>query len=258
MSRVVHVSSNVEKITRKAPKSRARSRAKLAESAPSHASCLSDVELLERVFHLTIGEAPHDPDAARKVLGASSGIGGLGAVIDLWRHAPAREVEAAALGLTEERLRLLSLALELGRRAACEPLTGFRVASHRDVQRWARGRLTGLDYEEVWILLLRSNQRVFAEWCVARGGIHGCGLLPADVLRPVLRCAASAFILVHNHPSGDPSPSRDDVAMTSALHQACLAVGVTLVDHVIVSRGGSCSLGEAGLFDSFSRRNAAE
>ncbi len=251
MSRVSHVSPNVNYDTRKPRK---RPRLRRAEAATSHPTCLSDVDLLEQVFHFTNAE-PNESDAARRILAASSGIGGLGAVVDLWRH---REEEAAALGLTEERLRLLAVAMELGRRAACEPLTGFRVSSHRDVQKWARGRLIGLDFEEVWILLLRSNQRVFAEWRVARGGIHGCGLLPSDVLRPVLRCAAGAFILVHNHPSGDPSPSRDDVAMTSALRQACLAVGVTLVDHVIVSRGGSYSLGEAGLFDSFSRRSAAE
>jgi DNA repair protein RadC len=105
---------------------------------------------------------------------------------------------------------------------------------------------------------MKASRRVEAEWCVARGGLHGCGLLPADVLRPVLRSATSAFILVHNHPSGDPTPSRDDVLMTRALQQACLTVGVTLVDHVIVSRSGSYSLAEACLMNGAGSWNPQE
>lgn len=221
----------------------------------AHPSCLSDADLLSWVLEVTGPTPKTGPRIGQSVLSASAGIGGLSAFVNLRLH---RAEETQAPSLSVEQLHFLAAALELGRRASVEPLSGLKITSHRDVQRWARGRLVGLEYEEVWVLALRANQRVCAEWCVARGGVHGCGLLPADVLRPVLRCAASAFILVHNHPSGDPTPSRDDVAMTSALHQACMAVGVTLMDHVIVSRGGSYSLAEACLFDGFVRRNAAE
>jgi DNA repair protein RadC len=221
----------------------------------SHPESLSDRDLLECVLQV-IGNSPRAVQKiVRTVLRASSGIGGLSALVHLWLH---RVDDVDGPPLPAAQLRVLAAALELGGRASREPLNGLQITSHRDVQRWARGRLVGLEYEEVWVLALRANQRVCAEWCVARGGVHGCGLLPADVLRPVLRCAASAFILVHNHPSGDPTPSKDDVVMTNALHQACLAVGVTLIDHVIVSRGGSYSLAEACLFAGFARRNAAE
>ncbi len=241
------------------PTPRARRRSDRDSEAPesklAHPASLSDGDLLECVLQVSGGTPKVVPNTARRVLGASSGVGGLSGYINLWLH---HVDEMHGPPLSVEQLHVLAAALELGRRASCEPMNGLEITSHRDVQRWARGRLVGLEYEEVWVLALRANQRVCAEWCVARGGVHGCGLLPADVLRPVLRCAASAFILVHNHPSGDSTPSKDDVAMTHALHQACLAVGVTLIDHVIVSRGGSCSMAEACLFGGFARRNAAE
>jgi DNA repair protein RadC len=61
-----------------------------------------------------------------------------------------------------------------------------------------------------------------------------------------LRDAASAIVLVHNHPSGDPRPSVEDLGMTRALSSACKVVGLTLLDHVIVARGGASSLLESG------------
>lgn len=208
---------------------------------------LSDRELLALALEVTGSQGADHQAASDALLAVSGGLGGLGARLHL-------ELDVARPPFTTpisgSQLWRLAALLELGRRAFRTPVVGRKLTSHRDVQRWAAGHLVGLEHEEVWVLALRGNRRVDAEWCVARGGLHGCGLLPADVLRPVLRCAASAFILVHNHPSGDPTPSRDDVAMTRALAQACSAVGLTLIDHVIVSRGGSYSLAEACLIGS--------
>lgn len=242
----------------------------LEVSAELHPSCVSDAELLEWLLRATGPSRAPAPKIARQILGLSGGIGGLGAFVELRFHeqlsANSQEVATSDAepssptgnALSREQMFALATAVELGRRAFRELSGGFQINSYRDVQRWANNRLAGLEYEEVWVLPLRTNQRTVAEWCVGRGGVHGCGLLPADILRPVLRCAASAFILVHNHPSGDPRPSRDDVAMTDALHRASLAVGVTLIDHVIVSRGGAYSLAEACLCEGFGERKAAE
>lgn len=211
------------------------------------ASSLSDRDLLTLALEVT-GEPGTDyRTTSEKLLLESGGLGGLGARLHLQIH---DSNELATTPISGPQMWRLAALLELGRRAFRSPVVGRKLTSHRDVQRWAAGHLVGLEHEEVWVLALRSNRRVDAEWCVARGGLHGCGLLPADVLRPVLRCAASAFILVHNHPSGDPTPSQDDVVMTRALAQACSAVGLTLIDHVIVSRGGSYSLAEACLIET--------
>ena len=86
---------------------------------------------------------------------------------------------------------------------------------------------------------LDGRNQVIAEIELSSGGLHGAAVTPADVFRPLIRCGASAFIVVHNHPSGDPTPSREDVAMTRALESVAALVGIQLLDHVIVAgRGG--------------------
>lgn len=228
-----------------------RRRRRSSPLGPAHPETLSDVELLASLLEVT-GLGDQGAARAQALLSACRGVGGLGALVNLQLQC------ASGPGLVDPELHYLAGVLELGRRAFRTPLGGRKVTSHRDVQRWAQGHLVGLEHEEVWVLAMKASRRVEAEWCVARGGLHGCGLLPSDVLRPVLRCAASAFILVHNHPSGDPTPSQDDVLMTRALQQACLTVGITLVDHVIVSRSGSYSLAEACLMNSDGRWSAIE
>jgi DNA repair protein RadC len=79
--------------------------------------------------------------------------------------------------------------------------------------------------------------------------LHGCALTPRDVLGPALRDAASAIVVIHNHPSGDPEPSPEDIAMTRAVAAACDVVGVPLLDHVVVAKGGATSLLERGALD---------
>lgn len=144
----------------------------------------------------------------------------------------------------------LAAAIELGVRAARLAAPGVErvpATSAQDVERWARRRLTGLAHEELWALLLDTRNRLVAERLLARGGLHACALTARDVLRPVVREASSAFVLVHNHPGGDPCPSREDVAFTRKVQSASTALGVTLVDHVVVARDGWVSLLEAGL-----------
>jgi DNA repair protein RadC len=82
---------------------------------------------------------------------------------------------------------------------------------------------------------------------LARGGLHACALTARDVLRPIVREAVSAFVLVHNHPGGDPCPSDDDVRFTRAVHAGATTLGIALVDHVVIARSGHVSMLEAGM-----------
>jgi DNA repair protein RadC len=110
-------------------------------------------------------------------------------------------------------------------------------------------RLAGLEYEVVIAIALDGQNRLLAEFEVARGGKHGAALTPADVLRPVIRAGASALLLLHNHPSGDPTPSREDCQLTRALRSAATVVGIPLLDHIIVAAryGGHVSFLQLGL-----------
>lgn len=150
---------------------------------------------------------------------------------------------------TAKAVRMVA-AFELGRRAQVRALAAapLRLASYDQVVDWARPRLATLEHEEVWLLALDARNALKSARRIAQGGAHGCALTTRDVLAPALRDAASAIVLIHNHPSGDATPSQEDITMTRAIAAACEVVGVALVDHVVVARSGASSLFELGAF----------
>jgi DNA repair protein RadC len=140
-------------------------------------------------------------------------------------------------------LRLVA-AVELGRRAllAASLEATSRLPDRDAVVAWARPRLAALDHEELWVLLLDGRNGLRAARRVAAGGIHGLHVSVRDVLRVALREAASAFILVHNHPSGDPMPSQEDEVFTRVVTEGAKRVGCRIVDHVIIARERASSM----------------
>ncbi len=199
---------------------------------------LSDSELVAVLLGTGSRTAPV-AEVARRLLDESLGLIGL-------QRLSAHGL-AAHHGLGPAKAARVAAALELGRRmvqvSASERLT---LGSFEEVASWAAPRLSCLEHEEVWLLALDGRNGLKSARRIALGGMHGCALTTRDVLAPALRDAASAIVLVHNHPSGDPHPSPEDVSMTSAVAQACSIVGMPLLDHVIVARGGAASLLEAG------------
>lgn len=165
---------------------------------------------------------------------------------DLARVAPQHLASRAGIGPVKA-LRV-SAAFELGRRASAQALIPReRVVASSDVAAHLRAKLSHLDHEEMWLLSLDGQNGVRSLRRVAQGGLHGCCVSARDILRLALREGASAFVLAHNHPSGDPRPSPEDVAMSRVLFEAGELVGVPLVDHVVVARAGHSSLLDLGL-----------
>jgi len=161
-------------------------------------------------------------------LGGVEGIARLGAPV---------MAEIPGVGLAKA-LRLAA-GMELGRRAlirsiAPRPIVG--TSSH--VAALFTTRLAWKEREEIWVVSLDGRNGIRSMRRVAEGGLHSVTTLARDVLRVALQDAASGVILVHNHPSGDPTPSHTDCTMTDDVVQAGRAVGVPLVDHVIVSSSG--------------------
>jgi DNA repair protein RadC len=91
-------------------------------------------------------------------------------------------------------------------------------------------------HEQVWLILLDGKNAILGVVRLGEGGLHGCALRPADVFRPVLVAGASGCVLIHNHPSGDPTPSASDLEMTRSLASVGESLGVHVLDHVIVTR----------------------
>jgi DNA repair protein RadC len=136
-------------------------------------------------------------------------------------------------------------ALELGRRGAvAEDEPGAQVRGPADVFARMGPRLRDVPQEEFHALLLNSRHRVMRDVLVTRGILDSALIHPREVFRPAVAEGAGAVILVHNHPSGDPTPSAEDRAVTRQLAEAGRAVGIPVLDHVVVGRGSYASLAD--------------
>jgi len=130
-------------------------------------------------------------------------------------------------------------ALELGRRAAEEGLPERpHIRGPSDVFRLMGPRLRDLPHEEFHALLLNTQHRVLTDVQVTRGILDASLIHPREVFRPAIVENAAAVILVHNHPSGDPSPSPEDRAVTRQMKDAGEVVGIRVLDHVVVGEEG--------------------
>ena len=107
--------------------------------------------------------------------------------------------------------------------------------------------LRHLEYECIYVMLLDARDNLRASVCVSRGSIHGACISPREILSEALRCQACSFILVHNHPSGDPYPSEADRELTDHMQTAGAAIGIPLLDHVIIGDNRYFSFLEKGL-----------
>ena len=152
---------------------------------------------------------------------------------DLSRLEPAVLSKIKALG--PAKTAKLAAAFELGRRAALEP-------SHREtildtpqrIYNYIGPEMQALDYESVRIILLNTKLAVVRSEEVFKGSLNVCVAEPRDLLRKVLIHNALCYILVHNHPSGDPTPSEADRRITRRLKEASDATGLILQDHLII------------------------
>lgn len=142
----------------------------------------------------------------------------------------------------------LIAALELGRRMAREGATERpRIRGPRDVYDICAPALVDAKQEEFRVLLLNTQHAVLRELVVTRGTLDSSVVHPREVFRSAIIESAAAVILVHNHPSGDPAPSREDREVTDQLASAGQLVGIPVLDHVVIGDGRYVSFVEAGL-----------
>lgn len=142
-------------------------------------------------------------------------------------------------------------ALELGRRMARESAAERpRIQGPADVYDLCAPALRDLRQEEFRVLLLNTQHAVVRELVVTRGTLDASVVHPREVFRSAISESAAAVILVHNHPSGDPAPSREDRDVTDQLVAAGLVIGIPVIDHVVVGDGHYVSFVEMGLLDS--------
>ena len=130
----------------------------------------------------------------------------------------------------------------LGQRVIGQPLTD--PASARD---FLRARLAGREHEIFGVLFLDQRHRVLAFEELFRGTLNGTAVYPREVVKRSLTHNAAAVIFTHNHPSGNPEPSRADEVLTQRLKDALSLVDIRVLDHLVVGREGVISFSERGL-----------
>jgi DNA repair protein RadC len=151
-------------------------------------------------------------------------------------------------GLGPAKASTIAAVFELGRRAALEgEVLRPRVNGPEDIARLLQPEMELLQQEEVRLLVLDTKHHVLAQSTLYRGSISGSPARVAEVFRDAIRRNASAIALAHNHPSGDPAPSREDVAFTANVVEAGELLDVRVLDHVVFGHGRFVSMRERRL-----------
>ena len=215
---------------------RERLRRRLLDKGPES---LADYEILE---FLLFGAKPRgDTKPLAKVLLAR--FGSLAAVLTT----DPRDL-ATVEGLGEASVALLKLVPEAARRLAREEVMDQPViASWDKLLAYCRIVLGREKVERFHLLFLDRKNKLIADEIQQRGTVDHTPVYPREVVKRALELGASAIILVHNHPSGDPTPSKADIAMTREVLAAAEKLGIAIHDHVIIGRSGHNSFKSMGL-----------
>jgi DNA repair protein RadC len=203
----------------------------LSTITPCPPERLDDIELLALALNRSVA-------SAATLMTRFGGVHGV---------ARASIAELAAARVPARRVHQLHAALELGRRTIVAPLArGVALTDAAQAEQFMWSRLAAREQEEIHVIGLDVRQRITVEFVAAIGSLAEVHIDPRDVFRPLLRENANAAIVVHNHPSGDKSPSPADALLTEQLRAAGEVVGIELIDHIIVARDGAYSFARHG------------
>jgi DNA repair protein RadC len=192
----------------------------------------------EQLLGLLLGTGDPARRMARRLLDR---FGSLGDV------ASAHPVELRVAGVAPAVAARIAAASELGRRVARSwPAEPWRIRTPGDVAEPLIDALGALDREELHVLLLDTKNVVIGERTVYRGNLAGSSVRVGEVYRDAVRACAAAVIVAHNHPSGDPSPSGEDLRITAELAEAGRLLDIEMLDHLVIGRGRWTSLRAVG------------
>jgi DNA repair protein RadC len=151
-------------------------------------------------------------------------------------------------GIGEAKAAQIKAAIELGRRLTLEsPEERPTINSPADAAALVTYEMSALEQEHLRVILLDRRNRVLETVEIYKGSVNSSQVRVGEIFKEAIRKNASALIVIHNHPSGDPTPSPDDVAVTRAIVQAGKLMDVDVLDHMVIGQGKWVSLKERGL-----------
>jgi len=203
------------------------------------AQALSSAELL--AILLRVGRRGENAvQMGQRVLQTFGGLRGL-------HRATYAEVEELQ-GLGEAKAAAIKAAIELGRRLSLEaPDERPTISSPADAAGLVQYEMQALEKEHLRVILLDTRNNVMEIVEIYRGSLNASVVRVGEVFTPAVRRNAASILVVHNHPSGDPTPSSEDVTLTRALVQAGKILNIEVLDHLVIGYGKFVSLKERGL-----------
>jgi len=146
--------------------------------------------------------------------------------------------DIAAAGISEEQAATLKAAIELGRRCLTERRSKVYVQSARDIYDLLGHEMGRLDREQIRVVMLDIRNGVIGIEIVGIGTLNSCMGHPREIFKNAIVKSAASIIIVHNHPSGDATPSPEDLSLTKRLIEVGKFLGIEVLDHVVI--GDSC------------------
>jgi DNA repair protein RadC len=150
-------------------------------------------------------------------------------------------------GLGRRRAAIFLAALELGRRALTSAEKRPRLSTPKEIHGYLQPHLSSLRREVFHVLCFNARNVLLRDACIAEGSVNACPVDPREIFAPALATRATALVLAHNHPSGDPTPSELDLQLTRQIAQGARLLGVSVLDHVIVGERSYVSFLERNL-----------
>jgi len=156
---------------------------------------------------------------------------------------------SAINGIGKAKAAQIKAAIELGKRlAAFEPGADKPLKCPQDVAGLLMEEMRYLKKEHMKLVLLNVKCNLISVEEISVGSLNASIVHPREVFNPAIRKSSASIIMVHNHPSGDPSPSSEDISITARIAEAGKLIGIELVDHIIIGDGKYVSMKEKGLF----------
>jgi DNA repair protein RadC len=163
-------------------------------------------------------------------------------------NAPVAEMVRVVPGISEKLAARIKAAAEFGRRLTTEVVDQPEIRSPADAAALLMGRMSTLEQEYLYVLLLNTRNRVIGSPCeVYHGSLNTSLIRVGEIFRDAIRANAAAIIVAHNHPSGQPEASREDIQVTVSIREAGKLLDIELLDHIIVGNPQWISLKERGL-----------
>ena len=203
------------------------------------AQALHNSELIAILLRIGV-KGENAVQVGQRLLNTFGGLSGL--------HKASFDEVCSQRGIGQAKAAQIKAAIELGNRLnLLDPEERPSVNSPADAAALVSYDMSALEQEELRVLLLNTRNRVIKIETVYRGSVNSSQVRVGELFKTAIRSAAAAIVVAHNHPSGDPTPSPDDIAVTRAIVEAGRLLDVEVLDHLIIGQGRYVSLKERGL-----------